>query len=1033
MATQENNRSEIYLIKDKLDIVDVIGQTINLSDNGNGIFKGAISSGSKSGTSLHVDRNLQVYHDFASGAGGDVLNWIANYNNYDIKTDFPSVLKIAAEIAGIELDAGPGFSEAYEHKNYLETLTTVIAEHYHNCLLPEHRKKITEQWGISDEMINRLHIGFAPRGNQLIETFKDLFPEDMLYETGLILKFDGSHKDLFNGRIVFPYWKNGKVLYFIGRQTKWTPDNKFEKSKYIKQLVHNEKHLYVSEHISNQYFYGEDTIRGADNILITEGVTDCIMAMQVGIPCISPVTINIKKVELERAYKLINGADRVVVCNDNDDSEAGKDGAITTAEFLVTKGVDVRLVELPKGVESDKIDLAEYLRDNSKKEYILLAEAAKTLYRVRLEKVAVDKDPSVAIDAAIGFIDTELKDQSKAYQNTFIDKHLKEHFKLTVSQIKDIKSTISKKNKNSSKSVKVPLSQDRIEEDAIHNRGVDIPIPYCLETAQGETGTFRHSMIQDPQTGDEKDVFDVICYNPTWLSGAFVDPETSQHYMELSFEYRDNTIERMVSQSDVLTTTGLKNLTKYGLNVPESKTKHLADFFATFIKKSSTLKEKPIFSRYGWIDDFFVYGNKIINKNTVSRAHLVNNIEPENIEPLECNGNVDGWIDATKGMLQYDNVRFVCYAAVTALVLKPLNGASFVMEQLGDTSKGKTITAQLAMSIFGNPVMLKMSTSVTKVFVERQCALYNNLPQFLDETSLIPLDVLKEITYMISNETSKGRGKKEGGIEKVQRWKTVLLTTGESPLINMGSLGGQDVRTISLYGGVGAHDSTNVEYFKERMTDNYAVIGPLLVQKIINERDNLYEYYTNIRNKLKTLGKSDVTGTMGRLVDTYSLIAIAGFVFESVMEDLGEHPQDAGALVEQIFCDRLTQSDGSLEERALSIVHDWVIENKKCFCENKEGEAGTKYALYGNISMEWPANGIPFDYVDIIPQRLKEVLDKKLGHPGISTRILKDWAISDKIVLDKEGKGRILSTLKTGLKQSRVVRLKLPLDIELSE
>lgn len=650
-----------------------------------------------------------------------------------------------------------------------------------------------------------------------------------------------------------------------------------------------------------------------------------------------------------------------------------------------------------------------------------------------LNNIVVSDDIIKSVEDAMKFCKDHLTDMNKAKRNTYVDKYIKPHFKFSSDQIRDIKTEINKLGKKASTKTKIPLTSDRIEEDKKINGKIDIPIPYCHETATGERGTFIHSVELDHNTGKKEDVYTVLCYNPTWLSGAFVDPETSQHYMELSFEYRDNIIERMVSQSDVLTTSGLKILTKYGLNVPESKTKQLADFFATFIKKSNTLKVQPIFSRYGWIENFFIYGNKIIFADKIDKAYLVNNIEPENIEPFESTGTIEGWIDITKGLLQYDNVRFVCYAAVTALILKPLNGASFVMEQVGDTSKGKTITAQVAMSIFGHPIMQKMSTSVTKVFVERQCALNNNLPQFLDETSLISLDVLKEITYMIANETSRGRGKKEGGIEKIQRWKTVLLTTGESPLINIESLGGQDVRTISLYGGIGVYDPENVEYFKERMEENYAVVGPLLVQKIIKEKENLQEYYIKIRNKLKTLGKSDPTGVMSRLVDTYSLITVAGFIFESVMEDLGEVPVDAGSLVETVFCDRLTQSDGSLEERAFAIVRDWIMENKKCFCENKEGDAGTKYDLFGNVSMEWPKKGIPYDYVDIIPQKLKEILDKKLGHQGISNRIIRDWIISDRIVTDSKGKSTILSTLKTGMKQSRIIRLKMPLDTDIGD
>lgn len=1030
-----NNRSEIDSIKDKLDIVDVVGQTVDLLDTGGGIYKGAISSGSKSGKSLHVNQNMQVYNDFAGKTGGDVLEWIAYNNHLDAKADFPAVLKIAAELAGIELKKQDNYSIDDSHNYDLSILMTAIAEYYHSCLSTEHREFITATWGISNEIIDQLHIGFASRGNQLIKKFNDVFQEDMIFETGLVLKFTDKHKDLFQGRIIFPYWKNGKVLYFIGRHTKWTPDNKFERdSKYIKQSVHNENHPYVSEYISNQYFYGEDTIRGADSVLITEGVTDCIMAMQTGIPCISPVTINIKKTELERAYTLIKNASSVYICNDNDSNEAGKDGAITTADFLSSKGINVRLVELPLNNGETKTDLAEYLRDFSIDEYKLLEKKAKTLYRVRLESNIVDQDPAIAIEGAIKFIKTELKDQSKAYINTFIETHLKDHFTLTSSQVRDIKSTISKNGKNGNKFKKVPLTKDKIKIDAELNIEINVPVPYCLKTVYGEVGTFKHSIIIDAESGTDKDVYDIICYNPTWLKNSFVDPLTKFHYLELCYEYRGGVIAQIVSQKDILTTAGLKGLTATGLNVPESKTKALADYFATYISKSKTLTEREIYSRFGWSinNSIFVIGTHAVSIDNKKTAHLTKDILAETAQALEPIGTPAGWIDATKGLLQYDNVRFICYAAATALILKVLGGASFVVEQVADTSKGKTITAQLAMSMFGNPEKLKMATSATKIFIERTCATCNDLPIFLDETSMMQPEILTETVYMITNERGRGRAKKDGGVEKIDTWKSVMLTTGETPLTNSASLGGQDVRIISIYNGIGAFDPENVEYYKDRMEDNYGQIAPLIIQKILSEGDNLKIQYEMVRSKLKEFSKDDKTGVMGRAVDTYALIAMAGFIFEDVLNDIGEDPKDAGTLIEKMFCDKLTQSDGSLPDRAFTIVYDWIMENKKNFCENKVGAAGDRYDLYGNISMEWPDEEVPYDYIDIIPQKLKEIIDKKLKHPGISKRVLRDWGESGRIELSTDGRVAILSTLKVGTKAMRVVRLKIPLNMEVN-
>jgi len=64
--------------------------------------------------------------------------------------------------------------------------------------------------------------------------------------------------ELFRWRLVFPYWKGGRVVYFIARRTDYTPDDPWEQAKYKKLLTHSDKHRYVSKAIGNDFFYNED-------------------------------------------------------------------------------------------------------------------------------------------------------------------------------------------------------------------------------------------------------------------------------------------------------------------------------------------------------------------------------------------------------------------------------------------------------------------------------------------------------------------------------------------------------------------------------------------------------------------------------------------------------------------------------------------------------------------------------------------------------------------------------------------------------
>ena len=447
--------TEIDDIKNKLDIVDVIGETVNLKQSDGNTWKGAINTGSKSGSSLHVDRNQQLWNNWAtSGEGGDVLDWIAFNENIDIKTDFQAVLKIAADKAGIKLKNDIQLSEDVQD---LYLFFTSVANHYHSQLTNEYRDFITKKWGISNETINKLKIGFAPV-NEDVEKVYGVFGNDLIEKSGLFIKFDnGKMVPLFNGRIMFPYWKNGKPIYFIGRHTENTPDRDFEKAKYKKQMVHSQKKPYVSQHIDNNYFYGEDSIRKSDFCLITEGVTDCIMAIQEGIPCISPVTIRFKKDHNEKIAEMTKNINQVVICNDNEDTESGKEGALDTVEYLKTKGIHVRIVELPRESGIDKIDLADYLRDHTANEFKDLINESLSLEKVKLSDVPISIDHTENVKRSLSFISNNFNGQSILTKRAFIEQHIKDHFsfstKITDELIIELK-RLEKEKKKEKKEIK---------------------------------------------------------------------------------------------------------------------------------------------------------------------------------------------------------------------------------------------------------------------------------------------------------------------------------------------------------------------------------------------------------------------------------------------------------------------------------------------------------------------------------------------------------------------------------------------------
>ena len=433
-------------IKDALDIVDVVQETTELTQVGDEWTGKHPTHESKSGRSLNVNKKKQVWQCWNCGARGDVLDWIADANGLDIKTQFQQVLEIAAQKAGIELDRGD--PEAWSEMQEIRTFYTAAAEYYHSNLLDVHRAVIRDQWGITDDTIDELKIGISKTtGDALYREMVQVFDHTIVEKSGLVRRTTRGWMDRFLGRIIFPYWYNGQVVYFIGRQSKWTPKNKYEAGKYKKLQTKDDKNEYVSPQVENRYLYGMDSTRGVnDRLVITEGVTDCIAVLNGGMACISPVTTKFRKVDCVRLLKIAKRFNEVFVCNDTD--KAGVKGSIQTTEYLTVHGVDAKIVRLPVENGDEKMDLAEYLRTHEFEEFTQLFDDAVSVWEMKLAQQKVPADVMNSARAARSFAVKELVAMEPVERTAFIQNAVARHYQLdeyVVGEIIDALKTIKKK------------------------------------------------------------------------------------------------------------------------------------------------------------------------------------------------------------------------------------------------------------------------------------------------------------------------------------------------------------------------------------------------------------------------------------------------------------------------------------------------------------------------------------------------------------------------------------------------------------
>src|SRR5664280_2413882 len=345
-------------VKSSIDIVDYIGKDVSLHKKNHDDYRGTVGTRGKTGESLIVTPSTQLWNDTKHGTGGDIFTWIAYHEGLDNHGDFPEILRIAADFAGLEMEGLTDEDRAFieEGKDVTATLNEVT-EIYHQNLLrnPEAIQQVKDDWNFGLDEIKAFKMGYA--------TGEDLkhIENSRLVKAGLGYK--NSKTELFVNRIMYPYLIRDNTVYFIGKKTPLTPKEKKgkEPGKYKKLLTHD-GNPDVSRHVNNKFLFGEDTIRKSDYVLIAEGISDAVSAIQRGYPTISAVTTHIKGSEIDRVSKII-GERPVQICLDIDNG--GMKGAREMAEKLTLRSNEVSIITLTDSEGKKDFDLNDYITNGS--------------------------------------------------------------------------------------------------------------------------------------------------------------------------------------------------------------------------------------------------------------------------------------------------------------------------------------------------------------------------------------------------------------------------------------------------------------------------------------------------------------------------------------------------------------------------------------------------------------------------------------------------------------------------------------------
>ena len=330
-------------VRMKNDIVDVISGYVKLQKKGSNYF-GLCPFHNEKSPSFSVSPSKQMYYCFGCGAGGNVITFVMEYENYS----FMEALQMLADRAGVALPKQEYSKEAKEAADLRTALLEInrMAANYYYFQLTNPQGEVgyrhLRDRQLADDTIRHFGLGFANKTSDDLYRYLRAkgYDDKILKETGLVTIEERGAHDKFWNRVMFPIMDvNNRVIGFGGRvmgagEPKYlnSPETKlFDKSR-------------------NLYGLNYARLSREKYILICEGYMDVIAMHQAGFT--NAVASLGTAFTTQHAALLKRYTDKVVLTYDSDG--AGTKAALRAIPILRDVGMSIRVLNMQPHKDPDE-------------------------------------------------------------------------------------------------------------------------------------------------------------------------------------------------------------------------------------------------------------------------------------------------------------------------------------------------------------------------------------------------------------------------------------------------------------------------------------------------------------------------------------------------------------------------------------------------------------------------------------------------------------------------------------------------------
>lgn len=356
-------RESIDKVLDTARLEEVIGDFVQLKRSGSN-YKGLSPFTKERSPSFMVSPVKQIWKDFSSGKGGNVLSFLMEHEQFT----YPEAIRYLAKRYNIELEETErtdAEKEIAQEKESLFIISEFAAQYFKDQMWDTEPGKAIglsyfRERGFTPETIQRFGLGYSPEQKDAFaqRAQQQGYQMDRVEKTGLVISGDYGLIDRFRGRVMFPIQSlSGRVLGFGGRIL----SNDKKAAKYLNSP---ESDIYQKSKVLYGIYHARQAIAKKDNCYLVEGYTDVIQFHQSGIE--NTVASSGTALTVDQIRLIQRLTRNVTVLFDGD--AAGLRASLRGIDMILEAGMNVRVCGFPNGEDPDSFarrhttdDLQAYL------------------------------------------------------------------------------------------------------------------------------------------------------------------------------------------------------------------------------------------------------------------------------------------------------------------------------------------------------------------------------------------------------------------------------------------------------------------------------------------------------------------------------------------------------------------------------------------------------------------------------------------------------------------------------------------------